>query len=42
MVVLVTFLVLAPWIAASIWFWLSRPRDGAIPPSMAEAARQRR
>ena len=31
----------SPWIAASVWFWLQRPRDGALPQSMAELARKR-
>jgi hypothetical protein len=33
--------VLAPWIAGIVWFWRRRPRDGAIPLSMAEHARRR-
>jgi hypothetical protein len=31
----------APWLAAIAWLWNKRPRDGAIPPSMADAARKR-
>jgi hypothetical protein len=31
----------APWITAIIVFWRKRPRDGEIPPSMADAARKR-
>jgi hypothetical protein len=31
----------APWLAAIAWCWRHRPRDGAIPPSMADLARQR-
>ena len=35
------FIFGAPWIAGIIWYWHIRPRDGAIPPSMAETARKR-
>jgi hypothetical protein len=31
----------APWLAAIAWLWSKRPRDGTVPPSMAEAARKR-
>ena len=31
----------APWIAAIVWLWSKRPRDGAVPPSLAEMARKR-
>jgi hypothetical protein len=31
----------SPWLVASIWLWRLRPRDGAVPPSMAELARRR-
>jgi hypothetical protein len=31
----------APWIAGIAWFWRHRPRDGAVPPSMADRARER-
>jgi hypothetical protein len=31
----------APWVAGIVWFWRQRPRDGAIPPSMADRARER-
>jgi hypothetical protein len=34
-------LVGAPWAAAIVWLWRYRPRDGFIPVSMAEHARQR-
>jgi hypothetical protein len=30
-----------PWIVGIAWFWRHLPRDGAIPPSMADRARQR-
>jgi hypothetical protein len=37
-----TPLVLAtPWFVAVVWCWYRRPRDGSIPPSMAELARKR-
>jgi hypothetical protein len=31
----------APWIVAIAWLWSKRPRDGAVPPSLAETARKR-
>ena len=31
----------APWIVACIWLWLRRPRDGEIPKSAADLARER-
>ena len=31
----------SPWIAASIYLWRKIPRDGAIPPSMADIAKKR-
>jgi hypothetical protein len=31
----------APWVAAIVWLWRRRPRDGFIPASMADHARQR-
>jgi len=31
----------SPWIMAIVYYWMHRPRDGAIPMSMAEQARQR-
>jgi hypothetical protein len=31
----------SPWLVASVWLWRLRPRDGALPPSMAELARAR-
>jgi hypothetical protein len=31
----------SPWLAASVWLWRLGPRDGAVPPSMAELARRR-
>jgi hypothetical protein len=31
----------APWIIAIAWYWRRRVRDGAIPPSMADYARER-
>jgi hypothetical protein len=33
--------IASPWVTAIIYYWRKRPRDGAIPPSMAEAARKR-
>ena len=38
---LITILFASPWIAGSVWLWLLRPRDGAVPPSMAELALRR-
>jgi len=38
----VPFLFAAPWIAAILAYWRkARPRDGAVPPSAADLARQR-
>jgi hypothetical protein len=34
-------LFVAPWLVPSIWLWRRRPRDGAVPPSMADTARER-
>jgi hypothetical protein len=31
----------APWITAIVWFWRTRSRDGALPPSLADEARKR-
>jgi hypothetical protein len=31
----------APWIVAILWNWHKRPRDGVVPPSLAETARKR-
>jgi hypothetical protein len=31
----------APWIVAILWNWHKRPRDGAVPPSLAETVRKR-
>jgi hypothetical protein len=31
----------SPWLVASLWLWRFAPRDGAVPPSMAELARRR-
>jgi hypothetical protein len=30
-----------PWVAGIVWAWRHKPRDGAIPLSPAEHARQR-
>jgi len=30
-----------PWVVPIVWFWHQRPRDGAVPPSMADLARKR-
>jgi hypothetical protein len=38
---LITLLIVSPWIAAGVWLWRLRPRDGAVPPSMAEVALRR-
>jgi hypothetical protein len=38
---LMTLLIASPWIAGSVWLWLLRPRDGAVPPSQAELALRR-
>ena len=38
---LMTILFASPWIAGSVWLWLLRPRDGAVPPSLAELALRR-
>jgi hypothetical protein len=38
---LLALLAGSPWIAAIVWVWRRRPRDGAIPPSIGERARQR-
>jgi hypothetical protein len=34
-------LVGAPWVAAIVWVWRRRPRDGFVPVSAGEHARQR-
>jgi hypothetical protein len=34
-------LVGAPWVAGIAWLWRHQPRDGFIPLSMGEHARQR-
>jgi hypothetical protein len=39
--VLLALLFASPWIAAIAWLWSRRPRDGSLPPSMAEQARKR-
>jgi hypothetical protein len=31
----------APWIIAILWNWHKRPRDAAVPPSLAETVRKR-
>jgi hypothetical protein len=31
----------APWMVAIVYYWRRRPRDGAIPMSTADRARQR-
>ena len=31
----------APWIVACIWLWVRRPRDGEVPKSGADLARER-
>jgi hypothetical protein len=31
----------SPWLAASVWFWRGRIRDGAIPASIGEQMRRR-
>jgi hypothetical protein len=31
----------APWLLAIAWYWRRRPRDGAIPASMAERSLRR-
>jgi hypothetical protein len=38
---LITLLIASPWIAGSVWLWQLRPRDGAVPPSLAELALRR-
>jgi hypothetical protein len=38
---LMTLLIASPWIAGIVWLWSLRPRDGAVPPSMAELALRR-
>lgn len=30
-----------PWVVGIVYYWRRRPRDGAIPPSMADEARRR-
>jgi hypothetical protein len=30
-----------PWIGAILYFWHHRPRDGRVPPSLADEARER-
>jgi hypothetical protein len=39
--VLLLVVIGSPWIAATLWFWRQRPRDGRIPLSMADSARLR-
>jgi hypothetical protein len=31
----------SPWLVASVLLWRFVPRDGAVPPSMADLARKR-
>jgi hypothetical protein len=38
---LIGLLAASPWIAASVWMWRRRVRDGALTPSMGELARRR-
>ena len=41
LIALFTLLFAAPWIAGSVWLWLQLPKDGSVPPSMAELALKR-
>jgi hypothetical protein len=40
-VVLLGVVFAAPWIAASVWYWRGRVRDGSVAPSLGELARRR-
>jgi hypothetical protein len=31
----------APWLVGIAWFWHHRPRDGDVPPSMADQIKKR-
>lgn len=35
------FIFGAPWIAGIVYYWRRRPRDGAMPLSLADEARRR-
>jgi hypothetical protein len=37
----VLLLLVAPWIVGIVYYWRRRPRDGWIPPSIADMARNR-
>lgn len=37
----ISLLLAAPWIVASIWAWYRAPHTDDMPPSLADAARDR-
>jgi hypothetical protein len=38
---LLVLFVVTPWLAAIVYYWRRRPRDGFVPPSLADLNRSR-